>query len=106
MKHKIPSMKSETRKYLTFNSNPITSNHQSNPMKIVSATITQMPRPMPAGMFDSMPEVIATFEDGSVKTLFSFHPDEVSFLASEFIGLTEAEARSLLHRKDVAFLQS
>lgn len=75
-------------------------------MKITSATITQMPRPMPAGMPDPLPQVIAAFEDGSVKTLFSFRPDEVSFLASDFIGLTEAEALSLLHRKDVAFLQS
>ena len=75
-------------------------------MKITSATITQMPRPMPTGMPDPMPQVIATFEDGSVKTLFSFHPDEISFLASEFIGLTEAEALSLLHRRDVAYLQS
>ena len=75
-------------------------------MKIISAIITPMPRPMPEGMFDPMPEVIATFEDGSSKSLFSFYPDEVSFRASEFIGLTEAEAKSLLHRKDVAFLQS
>ena len=53
-------------------------------MKITDVTITPMPRPMPLGMFDPMPEVIATFEDGSTKTLFSFYPDEVSFQASEF----------------------
>jgi hypothetical protein len=41
-------------------------------MKIISATITPMPRPMPLGMFDPMPEVVAAFEDGSTKTLFSF----------------------------------
>jgi hypothetical protein len=75
-------------------------------MKITSAIITAMPRPMPHGMFDPMPEVIATFEDGSSKSLFSFYPDEVLFRASEFIGLTEDEARSLFHRKDVSFLQS
>ena len=75
-------------------------------MKITSAIITPMPRPMPDGMFDPMPEVIATFEDGSTKTLFSFYPDEISFQASEFIGLTEAEARSLFHRKDVSYLKS
>jgi hypothetical protein len=75
-------------------------------MKITSAIITAMPRPMPLGMFDPMPEVVATFEDGSSKTLFSFFPDEISFRASEFIGLTEAEALSLRHRKDVSFLQS
>ena len=75
-------------------------------MKITSAIITPMPRPMPDGMFDPMPEVIATFEDGSTKTLFSFYPDEISFQASEFIGLTEAEARSVFHRKDVSYLKS
>ena len=75
-------------------------------MKITSAIITPMPRPMPDGMFDPMPEVIATFEDGSTKTLFSFYPDEISFQASEFTGLTEAEARSLFHRKDVSYLKS
>jgi hypothetical protein len=53
-----------------------------------------------------MPEVIATFEDGSTKTLFSFYPDEVSFHASEFVGLTEQEARALFHQKDTAYLRS
>lgn len=47
-------------------------------MKIISATITPIPRPIPLGMFDPMPEVVATFEDGSTRTLFSFYPDEVS----------------------------
>ena len=75
-------------------------------MKIISATITPMPRPMPLGMFDPMPEVVATFEDGSAKTLFSFYPDEVSFQASEFPGLTEEEAHDLFQRKDKAFLRS
>ena len=75
-------------------------------MKILSATITPMPRPMPLGMFDPMPEVVATFEDGPTKTLFSFYPDEVSFHASESTGLTEEEARSLFQRKDTAYLRS
>ena len=75
-------------------------------MKITSAIITPMPRPMPEGMSDPMPEVVATFEDGSSKTLFSFYPDELSFRASEFIGLTEAEAQALRHHKNVAYLQS
>jgi hypothetical protein len=75
-------------------------------MKIRSVTITAMPRPMPQGMFDPMPEVIATFEDGSTKALFSFYPDEVSFRASEFIGLTEEEAHSLFQQKDTAYLRS
>ena len=75
-------------------------------MKILGVTITDMPRPMPQGMLDPMPEVIATFEDGSTKTLFSFYPDEVSFRASEFIGLSEEEAHSLFQQKDTAYLRS
>ncbi len=75
-------------------------------MKIKSVTITKMPRPMPEGMFDPMPEVIATFEDGSTKNLFSFYPDEVSFTPSEFIGLTEEEAHTLFQRKDTTYLRS
>jgi hypothetical protein len=75
-------------------------------MKIKSVTITPMPRPMPQGMFDAMPEVIATFEDGSTKSLFSFYPDEVSFRASEFMGLTEEEAYDIFQRKDRAYLRA
>ena len=75
-------------------------------MKIKSVTITPMPRPMPLGMFDPMPEVIATFEDGTTKALFSFYPDEVSFRASEFVGLTEEEAHSLFQQKDTAYSRS
>ena len=75
-------------------------------MKITSAHITPMPRPMPDGMFDPMPEVVATFEDGSTKTLFSFFPDEVSFRESDFVGLTEEEAHSLFQQKDHAYLRS
>ncbi len=75
-------------------------------MRIKSATITAMPRPLPQGMFDPMPEVVATFEDGTTKVLFSFYPDEISFRAEEFIGLTEPEARALRQRRDTAFLQS
>ena len=71
-------------------------------MKIISAFITPMPRPMPHGMFDPMPEVIATFENGSTKSLFSFYPDEVSFRASEFIGLTEEEAREVKAERGVS----
>ena len=75
-------------------------------MKIKSVTITAMPRPMPIGMFDPMPQVIATFEDGTTKPLFSFFPDEISFRASEFIGLTEPEAHSLYQKKDTSYLRS
>lgn len=71
-------------------------------MKIVKAEITAMPR----SMFDPMPEVRATFEDGSEKTLFSFYPDEIGFSPQEFIGLTEEQARELKGKKERAYLQS
>jgi hypothetical protein len=85
---------------------PFLFHYPRHPMKIIDTIITPMPRPMPEGMFDPMPEVIATFEDGSTKTLFSFYPDEVSFRASEFIGLTEEEVHSLHQQRDTAYLRS
>jgi hypothetical protein len=75
-------------------------------MKITSSIITRLPRPMPEDLFDPMPEVVATFEDGSTKRLFSFFPDEVSLQPSEFTGPTEEEAHSLFQRKDTAYLRS
>ena len=74
-------------------------------MKIISAIISPMPRPMPEGMFDPAPEVVATFEDSSTKSLFSFFPDEIWFQPSEFTGLTEEEAHSLFQRKDTTYLR-
>lgn len=65
-----------------------------------------MPRPMPEGMVDDMPKVTVTFEDYTTKTLFSFYPDELSFSASEFVGLTEREAYDLFSKKDIAYIQS
>ncbi len=75
-------------------------------MIIKSVVIGPYPRPMPAGMFDAMPKVTATFEAGSIKELFSFYPDEINFGESEFVGLTEEQALALRHRKDRDFLQS
>jgi len=70
--------------------------------KIIKAEITAMPK----GMFDPMPKVKVEFEDGSKETLFEFYPDEISFSESEFIGLTEEEARNLKFKKDKNYLQS
>jgi hypothetical protein len=71
--------------------------------KIVSCKIG----PYPKGMFSlEMPKVNVQFEDGTEKDLFSFYPDELSFRESEFIGLTEEEARKLRHDRDVAYLRS
>jgi hypothetical protein len=61
--------------------------------------------PMPTGLSDPTPTVTVTFEGGEVKELFSFDPTEINFQESEFIGLTENEARALRHKKDVAYLR-
>jgi hypothetical protein len=65
-----------------------------------------MPRPKPLGLFDHMPLVVATFDDGVKKELFSFYPDEISFGEGELVGLTEAEAHALRRQKDVAYLRA
>lgn len=70
--------------------------------KIISAEITAMPKQM----FDPMPKVIATFDDGRVEELFEYYPDEISFTPQEFRGLTEAEAKHLKFKKDKEYLQS
>lgn len=71
-------------------------------MKITKCTITAQPK----SFFDPMPKVIITLEDGITKELFEYYPDEISFTASEFIGLTEDEARHLKFKKDKQYLQS
>ena len=74
--------------------------------KIIKCTIGPLPRPMPEGMFDPMPEVKVTFDNGEEKTLFELYPDEISFRESEFIGLTEDQANYLKFKKDRNYLQS
>jgi len=69
--------------------------------KIIGCTIG----PYPKDIFGPIPKVTAVFDDGEVKELFSFYPDELSFTEQEFIGLTEREARELRTRKDIAFLR-
>ena len=75
-------------------------------LKIISARITAMPRPMPEGMFDPMPEVFVTLDNGSEHYLFTYYPDELSFTGVEFIGLTLDEARRLKFTKDVNYLKN
>ena len=76
--------------------------------RIVAASVGPMPRPIsdPAGVFDPMPTVTVTLEDGEVKELFWFYPDELSFTESEFIGLTEQQAQALRDHKDIQYLRS
>lgn len=73
--------------------------------RIVRFEIEAMPRPKPAGFFDPMPKVVATFDDGVRKELFEFYPDEIIFDEGELVGLTEEEARGLKQAKDVAYLR-
>ena len=69
-------------------------------LKIISVEITEQPK----SFFDPMPKVIATFEDGGVEELFEYYPDEITFSASEFKGLTRTEAITLKFDKDKAFI--
>ncbi len=71
-------------------------------MTIVKARITEQPK----SLFDPMPEVWVTYEDGEEEKLFSYYPDEISFDTHEFIGLKRAEAFKLYHEKDVAYLKA
>jgi hypothetical protein len=70
--------------------------------KIIAARITAQPK----GIFDKMPEVFVTLDDGTETFLFSYYPDELSFEPNEFVGLTEHEARHLKFKKDKEYLQS
>lgn len=49
---------------------------------------------------------VATLADGTTELLFTYYADELSFTEAELVGLTVAQARSLRHRRDVAYLQS
>lgn len=68
--------------------------------RIVSVVIS----PIPREVWEPLPVVTATFEDGSTRELFSYFPDEISFLPGEFVGLTEDEARALKAKKDSVYL--
>ena len=70
------------------------------PARIVSATISAIP----VDVSDPLPVVTATFDDGTTRQLFSYFPDEISFLPSEFVGLTEEQARALKGKKDAVYL--
>ncbi len=73
---------------------------------ISQCTISPYPRSMPEGMLDAMPQVKVQFTDGQEKVLFEFYPDEINFIESEFIGLTEDQAHELRMKKDIQYLQS
>jgi hypothetical protein len=70
-------------------------------MRITSARITDQPR----SLFDPMPVVYVTTEDGAEQRLFDYFPDEISFKPEDFIGLTVDEARSLKFQRDLKYLK-
>jgi hypothetical protein len=76
----------------------------SNAMRneIVSARITSLPKTIG----DPLPEVWATFRDGTEKMLFTYYPDEISFEAEDFIGLIEEEATLFKFGRDRAYLRA
>lgn len=67
---------------------------------ITAARITMQP----TSFTDPMPQVFVTI-NGVEKYLFEYYPDEISFTAEEFIGLTTEEARHLKFEKDKLYLQ-
>jgi hypothetical protein len=73
---------------------------------ITKCEIGPFPKPMPEGMFDTMPSVFVTLSNGESLNLFEYYPDELSFKETEFIGLTVAEAKRLRTLKDIKYIQS
>lgn len=71
-------------------------------MRITACSIS----PLPQRLLDPMPEVSVTLEDGSSRKLFSFFPDEISFVPADFIGLTVEQAHELRQARDTAYLRS
>lgn len=71
---------------------------------IRSVSIGPLPRPMPQGMVDPLPVIVARLSDESAVKLFSFYPDEIQFSEAEFLGKTVEEAMEIKRAKDVAYL--
>ena len=69
--------------------------------RIVSAEIK-----FPQTMFDGKAEVTAAFDTGEKKVVLRYYSDELCFVPSDFVGLTEEEVGRLFHKRDVAYLRS
>jgi hypothetical protein len=69
-------------------------------IRVINARITAQPK----SLFDPMPEVYVTLEGGEEVRLFDYYPDEISFTAEEFVGLTLDECRHLKFVKDRNYL--
>jgi len=70
--------------------------------KIVRADVGRLP----AALFDPMPVVRVTYDDGVTEDLYEYYPDEIRFTEAELVGLTRSEAVSLKQQKDRAYLRS
>lgn len=73
--------------------------------KIVAVVLDDDP-PFAPGLPAGTKSVLATFDNGTVRGLFSYYTDELVFTPEEFIGLTADEARDLFRRKDMEYLQT
>ena len=71
-------------------------------MKVISSRITEQPK----SIFDPIPKVFVTLENGEEQFLFDYYTDEISFTPDEFVGLTIEECRHLKFVKDLRFLTS
>lgn len=69
---------------------------------IVQAVISAMPR----SFLDPMPKVTVVYDNDTKEELFEYYPDEISFVNTEFIGLTRDQAIRLKFTKDKNYLQS
>ena len=78
------------------------SNQITLQMKVIQSRITEQPK----SLFDPIPRVYVTLENGVEEFLFDYYPDEISFTPSEFIGLTIEECRHLKFKKDKHYLTS
>jgi hypothetical protein len=75
---------------------------KGNDMKVIKSRITEQPK----SLFDSMPRVFVTTEDGTEHFLYQYYPDEISFTENEFIGLTLQECSELYTKKDLNYLRT
>lgn len=69
-------------------------------MKVIRCRITKKPK----RLFQPLPKVYVTLENGNEIFLFDYYPDEISFEPSEFIGLTIEECKKLKRQKDTFYI--
>lgn len=55
---------------------------------------------------DYRQQMLCLFSNDEVKVVFAWYADEISFSASEVIGLEEDECHKLFHERDIAYLRS